>query len=156
MVFTQIGHECQSYPGDAAKTKAATRIWHVKDLSSVQQMFRQKLLRPWLFPTSLNLWSFYFPSFIRALVSCTQRDWQLHVLLLMTTIPPLNLTSDSWVSSKKTITNAQGQMPWKMQVAVEAIPHSLNWKEVSSTWEKCSHQSLLKSLVESYLFCGSS
>lgn len=122
--------------GNTAKTKAVTRIWQVKDLPSVQQMFRQKLLGPRLFPTSLNLWSFYFPSSIKALVFCTQRDWQLHPLVLMTTILPLNLTSDSWVSSKKLVRNTWGQVPWKRQVTVEAIPRSLNGKEVSPRGQK--------------------
>lgn len=122
--------------GNTAKTKAVTRIWQVKDLPSVQQMFRQKLLGPRLFPTSLNLWSFYFPRSIKALVFCTQRDWQLHPLVLMTTILPLNLTSDSWVSSKKLVRNTWGQVPWKRQVTVEAIPRSLNGKEVSPRGQK--------------------
>lgn len=54
----------------------------------------------------------------------------------MTTILPLNLTSDSWVSSKKLVTNTWGQTPWKKQVTVEAIPRSLNWKEVSPRGQK--------------------
>ena len=56
----------------------------------------------------------------------------------MTAILPLNLTSDSWVSSKKLVTSTRGQMPWKNQVTVEAIPHFLNWKEVSPRGQKCT------------------
>ena len=56
----------------------------------------------------------------------------------MTAILPLNLTSDSWVSSKKLVTSTRGQMPWKNQVTTEAIPHFLNWKEVSPRGQKCT------------------
>lgn len=110
VVFSQIGDKCP-YPGEAAKTQAAPAL---KALSGVRQMFRRNLLGLWLSPTTLNLWPLHSPSSVRAFVSWT-RDWQ-HVLVFMKPMPPWNLASDNWVSSKKTITDAQGQVPWERPV----------------------------------------
>lgn len=56
MVFTQTGNECQLYPGDAAKTKAASRIQQIKDLKCAAnvQMETFRALPAWISGCSIS------------------------------------------------------------------------------------------------------